>query len=222
MDDHTQAQVEAANYRHLDPLDGQQVPPPYPVDSAADYVLDEIAHKRDEFIKLAGLEALATIKKMVSEAVEKGLAEWKKHEGEEQSAQSGESIAEVLRLVMQLRAGDGNVAKSMTGRQAAMSAEALLYVIGRTNKSLQEIGETYGYTRANVSAVVVKYKKRLGLKKTRAMKSEEAVKSYRVSASLAHQRNNKEPKPCPTNKSFKQSWKEAQQTCQTSMPVQKS
>ena len=85
MDDHTQAQVEAANYRHLDPLDGQQVPPPYPVDSAADYVLDQIAQKRDDFIKLAGLEALATIKKMVAEAVEKGLAEWKKHEGEEQS-----------------------------------------------------------------------------------------------------------------------------------------
>jgi len=182
-----------------------QVGPELPKDSPADFCLDELAQMRvDILAKLgvmlagaAGPQAVfAYLQWVLRRCTEHGMAEWMKQENDQGSIARGEdAIVLALQLVTQLMIGqtsfDSHVV--ITGRQQAMRAQAILFAIGRTRKTETEIAKEFGYTRANVSAVVKQYQRKLGLWKSRGMKSEAAVKVYRERATRVHnQRKQKE------------------------------
>ena len=116
-----------------------------------------------------------------------------KQENDQGSIARGEdAIVLALQLVTQLMRGDGDSHKVMTGRQQAMRAQAILFAIGRTHKTETQIAEEFGYTRANVSAVVKQYQRKLSLCKSRGMKSEDAVEVYRERAKRVHAKRKKQ------------------------------
>ena len=98
----------------------------------------------------------------------------------------------------------------MTSRQIELHAYAILFLLDRTPLTETQIGAKLGYTKANVSHVVRKYKKRHDLRKSRGMKSDDAVESYRESATRVHaKRKNNTNKPCkqqPTKSPFNKFW----------------
>jgi DNA-binding MarR family transcriptional regulator len=138
------------------------------------------------------------------------MAEWMKQENDQGSIARGEdAIVLALQLVTQLMRGDGESHKVMTGRQQAMRAQAILFAIGRTHKTETQIAEEFGYTRANVSAVVKQYQRKLSLCKSRGMKSEDAVEVYRERAKRVHAKKKNQENQWKTNTqthSFNKFW----------------
>ena len=86
-------------------------------------------------------------------------------------------------------------------RQQAMRAQAILFAIGRTHKTETQIAEEFGYTRANVSAVVKQYQRKLSLCKSRGMKSEDAVEVYRERAKRVHTKRKQNEQQWKSNNS---------------------
>ena len=199
---HKLSEAESLDYRlhhHASALDNMQVGHELPNDSPTDFCLDELAQMRvDILAKLgvmlstaAGPQAVfAYLQYVLRRCTEIGMAEWMKQENDQGSIARGEdAIVLALQLVTQLMRGDGESHKIMTGRQQAMRAQAILFAIGRTHKTETQIAQEFGYTRANVSAVVKQYQRKLNLSKSRGMKSDQAVKVYRERAKRVHRKN---------------------------------
>jgi hypothetical protein len=71
----------------------------------------------------------------------------------------------------------------------------------RTQKTLTQIAKEHGYTKANASAVAKQYQHKHELRKTRGMKSDNAVEVYRERAIRVHkQRKTEEQKWKTQNK----------------------
>jgi DNA-binding MarR family transcriptional regulator len=199
------SEAESLDYRlhhHASALDNMQVGPAMPSDSPADFCLDELAQMRADILAKLGVmlstaagpqAVFAYLQWVLRRCTEVGMAEWMKQENDQGSIARGEdAIVLALQLVTQLMRGDGDSHKVMTGRQQAMRAQAILFAIGRTHKTETQIAEEFGYTRANVSAVVKQYQRKLSLCKSRGMKSEDAVEVYRERAKRVHAKRKKQ------------------------------
>jgi len=191
--------LDSQLFHHANPLDDARVDAELPKDSPADFCLDQVAQIRGEIhTRLdammrgpAGTQAVfAYLQFVIRKCTEAGIAQWMEQENDQGSIARGEdAIVLALQMVTQLLLGDGDSHKVMTARQQAMRAQALLFAIGRTRKTETQIAQEFGYTRANVSAVVKNYQRKFKLWKSRGMKSDAAVEVYRERAKRVHREN---------------------------------
>jgi hypothetical protein len=199
--------IDQAAYHNGSPLDGQIEEFRLPKDSPSDMCLDQLAAVRTEMgrhvesllRRAGGLHAAsAYLDGCVRKCVEAGLAEWMEQENDPCTFRGDEAVIALLDMVLGTMIGNGGRV-TLTSRQVKLHAYSILFLLGRTNLTETEIGRRLGYTRANVSAVVRKYQRERELRKARGMKSDEAVESYRESATRVHAKRKHLCKTQPTN-----------------------
>lgn len=222
MIDKTDGQrMDIAAYRHGSTLDAHDVmEPELPKDDPADYCLDHFCAMRQEMAEhvarlasgAAAPQAVsAYLQAIIAQCVKAGIAEWLEQENNPSTFRGDEAVIALLDMVMNTMVGDGGMVR-ISARQAKFRAEVILFVLGRTSKTLTQIAAENGYTKANASAVANNYvKKRTlhhDLKKARGMKSDAAVEVYRERAKAVHkQRKQKEQQwKNQTTHSFNRYW----------------
>lgn len=211
--------MDVTAYRHGSALDTDgMMDAELPKDAPADFCLDELCAVRAEMGEhitrlmagSAGMAAVAAyLQGIIRKCVEVGISEWMKQENDQGSIARGEdAVVLALQLVGDFLLDDMQSHRFITARQMAMRGQALLFATGRTPKTETQIAKEFGYTRANVSAVVKRYQRKLELMKSRGMKSDRAVEIYSERAKAVHkQRKQKEKQwKTKTTHSFNKFW----------------
>jgi predicted transcriptional regulator len=224
--------MDYAVYHHGSSLDAESMDAELPKDTPADFCLDQLCVIRTEMGEqlsrlIAGpagmAAALAYLHGVIKKCVEAGISEWMKQENDQGSITRGEdAIVLALQLVGDFLLDDMQSHRFITARQMAMRGQALLFATGRTHKTETQIAAEFGYTRANVSAVVKRYQRKLDLLKSRGMKSDEAVETYRKRATRVHQQRKEKEQQCKSNTqthSFSKSWTSMSSNLKQPMPA---
>lgn len=190
-------------YHSKNDLDREMCGPEFPKDDPADLVLDQFAAMRDQLVRGAaelsrgagGVHAAQAfvdeVQHIVRRSVAAGVAEWMDQEGNPTTFRGDEAVIALLNLITGTMVGDGGQVK-MTSRQVALHAWVIMFLLEKTTKTLTDIADEGGYTRANASAVAKRYQKKLGLRKCRGMKSDAACQIYSERAKLAHAKRKKQ------------------------------
>ena len=209
--------MDVQAYHHGSSLDAESMDAELPKDAPADFCLDQLCFMREEMGRhvaklIAGPAPAAAVSAylqgVVRKCVEVGITEWMKQENDQGSIARGEdAVVLALQLVGDFLLDDLQSHRFVTARQMAMRGQALLFVTGRTPKSETQIAKEFGYTRANVSAVVKRYQRKLELMKSRGMRSDDAVEIYRERAKSVHKQRKQKEELCKTQThSFNKFW----------------
>jgi hypothetical protein len=188
--------MDVQAYRHGSSLDAESMEPEYPKDAPADLCLDQLGLVRHEMglhierlmAGGAGMAAVvAYLQGLISQCVVAGIAEWMEQENSPSTFHGDEAVIGLLNVITGTMVGDGGQ-MSMTSRQVELHAWVIMFLLERTEKTLTQIADETGYTRANASAIAKKYQKKLELRKCRGMKSDQACEIYRKRATIAHRK----------------------------------
>lgn len=220
--------LDYRNWKSKNDLDRSICGPELPKDEPADFCLDQLGAVKVQLEahvgqllagKSGAAAAFAYLQGVVRRCVEAGIAEWLEQENNPSTWRGDEAVISLFELVTGTMVGAGGQVM-MSARQVALHAWAILYLLEKTPLSQTEIGEKLGYTRANVCAVVKRYQRDLELRKSRGMKSDEAVEIYRERAKLSHaKRKKKGQQTCKSAQKFNSTWTSMSQALKPQKPA---